>query len=185
AETSLEDTAYIFSTLNLTLADGFINIWDIKWDDDYFWRPVSSVRQADELTGTQDLDDDLWTPRQFTPQHPCHPSGTSMTAGAASQVLANFFGDDVEFTVGADLHPNGNRLRNALTDTDDDGIKDVNGTPLDEVSKTYTNLFDAADEARLSRIYSGAHFRFATETGITLGREVANFVLDTAPLGEF
>jgi len=178
---SLADTAYVFGSLNVGIADGFINIWDIKWDEDYFWRPVSSVRNADQLGSTGSLDDNTWTPREVTPQHPCHPSGTSMTAGVASSILANFYGDRQTFTVSADPHPNSARPLNALTDTNGDGLKDVLGTPLEEVSRTYTSLAQAADESRTSRIYAGAHFRFATENGVNMGEQVASYFLRHNP----
>jgi hypothetical protein len=37
---------------------------------------------------------------------------------------------------------------------------------------------DAAEEATLSRIFAGQHFRFDLTTGERLGREVADFVVD-------
>jgi len=178
-DSSLQETAEVFAAMNIALADGFINIWDIKWDEDYFWRPVSSVRNADEIESTAELDDNTWTPREVTPQHPCHPSGTSMTAGAASTVLANFYGDDQTFTVSADPHPNSTRLRQALQSVN--GNELVDGVPLEEVSRTYTSLSQAADESRISRIYAGAHFRFATENGVNMGEQVASYVLRNNP----
>jgi Vanadium chloroperoxidase N-terminal domain len=178
---SVADTAYIFGFMNMALSDGFANIWDIKWDKDYFWRPVSSIRNADQLASTADLDDNGWTPREGTPQHPCHPSGTSMTAGLASTILANFYGDDQTFTVSADPHPNSARLLNALKETTSDGLKAVDGVPLEQVSRTYTSLSQAADESRTSRIYAGAHFRFATENGVNLGEQVASYYLRHNP----
>ncbi len=195
--TSLADTAFIFAGLNVGLADGFINIWNIKWDRDDFWRPVTSVRNAGELavgtdvsgnkTGTSDLFDPKWTPRETTPQHPCHPSGTSMTAGVAGTILADFFGDNSTFTISAAPHPNSDRLRNALTSVNGNDMIPVTtstGTTmvkLDSLSKTYTSIKQAANEARTSRIYAGAHFRFATESGVNLGEQVSSYFLRHNP----
>jgi Vanadium chloroperoxidase N-terminal domain len=178
---SLADTAYVFAALDVALADGFINIWDIKWDEDYFWRPVSSVRNADELPTTAGIDDNSWTPREVTPQHPCHPSGTSMTAGVASTVLAEFYGNNQTFTVSADPHPSSTRLSLALTSLNGNAQLGANGPTLDRVTRKYTSLSQAADESRISRIYAGAHFRFATENGINMGEQVARYFLRHNP----
>jgi hypothetical protein len=181
---SLADSAFRFAVLDIALADGFANLWDTKWDEDYFWRPVSSVRNADQLTGTASLDDNNWTPRETTPQHPCHPSGTSATAGIATTLLASFYGEKPVggFTVSADVNRNSARLAGALADTNGDGKTDVNGVALEEVSRTYTSFSQAREETRLSRIYAGAHFRFATERGVQLGTKVANYVISNNPL---
>lgn len=176
---SLAESAYVIGAMNVALADGFINIWDTKWDEDYFWRPVTSIRNADQLAGTAFLDDNAWTPREITPQHPCHPSGTSLTAGVASTVLSNFFGDEQTFTVSADPQPTSNRLRNALVSLNGNDM--INGVPLERVSRTYNSLAEASDESRTSRIYAGAHFRFATENGVNLGEQVATYFLRHNP----
>lgn len=176
---SLEDTAYIFGTMNIALADSYANVWDIQWDRDYFWRPVSSIRNADQLKSTFDLDDNTWTARENTPQHPDNPSAAAAVAGAASSILSSFYGDNQTFTVSADPNPSSTRLQNALRSLNGNDL--VDGTPLEEVSRTYTSLSQAANEARTSRIYAGAHHRFATENGITLGKKVAQYFLRHNP----
>jgi Domain of unknown function (DUF4114)/Vanadium chloroperoxidase N-terminal domain len=178
---SLADSAYRFALLDVAFADGFATLWDAKWDKDYFWRPVSAVRNADQLAGTTSLDDNNWTPRENTPQHPCHPSGTSASAGLASTLLASFYGENANFTVSADVNANSARLAGALTDTNGDGRTDVNGVALEEVSRNYTSFSQVREETRLSRIYAGAHFRFATERGVQLGTNVANYLLANNP----
>lgn len=42
---------------------------------------------------------------------------------------------------------------------------------------TYANLDDAAEQIALSRIFAGTQFRFDTEQGLALGRQVADEVL--------
>jgi hypothetical protein len=193
---NLATSAYRFAAVDLALADGFVNLWDSKWDEDYFWRPVSSIRNADQLAGTASLDDNEWNPRENTPQHPCHPSGTSATAGIATTLLASFYGENPVggFTVSADVNANSARLNGGLISVgstlgsaatnDLRGAATVNGvlTSLEEVSRTYTSFSQAREETRLSRIYAGAHFRFATERGVQLGTNVANYFLDNNPL---
>ncbi len=172
--TSLADTALVFATLNQAFADGFQNLWQEKWDVDYFWRPVSSIRNADQLAATASLDDNSYTTRENTPQHPCHPSGTSVSAALGATILRDFYGDNQTFTVSADVNPNSARLAIAL----DPAGGTVNGTPLEEVSRTYTSFDQVLEETRLSRIYAGAHFRFATERGVNLGLAVGDYFVD-------
>ncbi|KAM3105487.1 hypothetical protein [Phormidesmis sp. 146-33] len=176
---SLEDTAYIFGMMNIALADGYASVWDIQWDRDYFWRPVSSIRNADQLPSTSDLDDNTWTARENTPQHPEHPSAAAAVAGVASNILSSFYGDNQTFTVGADPNPSSVRLQTALRSLNGNDL--VDGTPLEELSRTYTSLSQAANEARTSRIYAGAHHRFSTENGISLGEQVAQYFLRHNP----
>ncbi|WP_250126615.1 vanadium-dependent haloperoxidase [Chroococcidiopsis sp. CCMEE 29] len=178
-KSSLEDTAYIFGAMNMALADGYANVWDIQWDRDYFWRPVSSIRNADQLKSTFDLDDNTWTARENTPQHPDPPSAAAAVAGVASNILSSFYGDNQTFTVSADPNPSSARLQNALRSLNGNDL--VHGTPLEEVSRTYTSLSQAANEARTSRIYAGAHHRFATKDGINLGKKVAQYFLRHNP----
>jgi hypothetical protein len=195
---SLATSAYQFAALDLALADGFANLWDAKWDEDYFWRPVSSIRNADQIAATASLDDNNWTPRENTPQHPCHPSGTSATAGIATTILGRFYTGPINVNVSADINNNSNRLNNALINSNASnssvgaggvstatvgGVTLANGTfvPLEEVSRNYTSFSQLREETRLSRIYAGAHFRFATERGVQLGTNVGNYFLDNNP----
>jgi hypothetical protein len=46
------------------------------------------------------------------------------------------------------------------------------------VERSFERLSTAAEEARLSRIFAGAHFRFDLTAGQRLGRDVADFVVD-------
>jgi hypothetical protein len=47
------------------------------------------------------------------------------------------------------------------------------------VTRSFDRLSAAAEEATLSRIFAGVHFRFDLTTGAELGRDVADFVVDT------
>jgi hypothetical protein len=46
------------------------------------------------------------------------------------------------------------------------------------VARSFSTFGDAAQEATLSRIFAGQHFRFDLTAGQRLGREVADFVVD-------
>jgi hypothetical protein len=49
---------------------------------------------------------------------------------------------------------------------------------LPGVERSFDSFSAAAEEATLSRIFAGVHFRFDLTAGHRLGREVADFVLD-------
>src|SRR4029077_20982628 len=46
------------------------------------------------------------------------------------------------------------------------------------VSRAYTSLPAAAEEATLSRIFAGVHFLFDLTTGQRLGGDIADFIVD-------
>ena len=54
----------------------------------------------------------------------------------------------------------------------------VTSEVLPGVERSFTSISAAAEEATLSRIFGGQHFRFDLTTGQRLGREVADFVVD-------
>ena len=54
----------------------------------------------------------------------------------------------------------------------------VSSEVLPGVERSFNSLPAAAEEATLSRIFAGQHFRFDLTTGERLGHEVADFVVD-------
>ena len=54
----------------------------------------------------------------------------------------------------------------------------VTSEVLPGVERSFTSFSAAAEEATLSRIFGGQHFRFDLTIGQRLGRDVADFVLD-------
>jgi len=55
----------------------------------------------------------------------------------------------------------------------------VTSEVLPGVERSFTSFSAAAEEATLSRVFAGQHFRFDLSTGQRLGREVADFVVDS------
>ena len=60
----------------------------------------------------------------------------------------------------------------------DDFDFNVTSEVLPTVERSFESFSAAAEEATLSRIFAGVHFRFDLTTGQRLGREVAHFVVD-------
>ncbi|WP_187968387.1 vanadium-dependent haloperoxidase [Aquibium microcysteis] len=89
--------------------------------------------------------DPAWEPILNTPPFPEYPSGHSTQSGAAATVLAALFGEDRAFEDATHV---------------DDGLP----------ARSYASFRAAAEEAALSRLYGGIHFRAAIERGLEQGR---------------
>ena len=91
-----------------------------------------------------------WMSFIVTPPFPDYTSGHSTFSAAAATVLPLFFGtEDLPFTTGSDFLPG--------------------------VFRSFSTCFDAAQEAALSRIYGGIHFRSASEDGLQAGISIGEW----------
>jgi hypothetical protein len=105
------------------------------------------------VTYIRALVDPDWLPLLNTPPFPEHTSGHSVQSGAAFQVLADLFGDGYDF---------------------DDHTHDVRGLP----PRHFDSFSGCAQEAAISRLYGGIHFRPAIERGLEQGRCIGRAVSD-------
>jgi membrane-associated phospholipid phosphatase len=147
---SLLTTARLFAQLDIAEADAAIVCWEAKYTYN-FWRPVTAIRVADTDGNDLTEKDAAWEPLIVTPPFPDHTSGHSTFSGAASAILAAYFGADRAFSTTSD-----------------------NGT----LTRSFTSFAQAADEAGVSRIYGGIHYRSANDDGLACGREIAAHVLN-------
>ncbi|MFD2099798.1 vanadium-dependent haloperoxidase [Flagellimonas iocasae] len=97
--------------------------------------------------------DDSWEPVLQTPPFPEYTSGHSVVSGAASTALTDIFGDDFSF---------------------DDDTEIPYGLPV----RSFKSFRQAADEAAISRMYGGIHYRAAIEVGVKQGRDLGKFIVD-------
>jgi hypothetical protein len=154
--TDLPTTARLFAALNLSFADSAIAFYDAKYTYQ-LWRPVTAIRLADTDGNPNTVADPNWLPLAGnTPADPSYPGAHSTISAAGADVLASFFGDDQSFAVTSPALPG--------------------------VTRSFDSFSAAASEAGLSRIYAGVHTRLDHVAGLTLGNDVANFVLDNALL---
>ncbi|MBT8311943.1 MAG: vanadium-dependent haloperoxidase [Flavobacteriaceae bacterium] len=96
--------------------------------------------------------DDSWKPVLQTPPFPEYTSGHSVVSGAAAIALTDIFGDNFAF---------------------DDDTEIRFGLPV----RSFNSFNEAADEAAISRMYGGIHYRTAVEIGVKQGRDLGKFVL--------
>jgi PAP2 superfamily len=150
-------SARIFAVMNLALADSTVAGWDSKlFFIDRNWRPVTAIELADIHTNPNTVADPAWTPLLTTPAHPEYVSAHAVFSAGASGVLADFFGDNTNFS--------------------------LESVGLPGTVRTYSSFSSALDEAAMSRIYGGIHFRSALEDGRAMGKEVAEYVLSHVAL---
>ena len=148
--TTLAQNARLFALLNLTFADAVIAFEDAKYAY-RFWRPVTAVRAADKDDNPKTSVDPNWSPLSETGPDPSYPGAHSVISAAGAFTLRSFFGsEDLSFT----LH----------------------SEKLSGVERSFTSFTAAAEEAGVSRIYAGQHYRFDHVAGQELGREVAKYV---------
>jgi hypothetical protein len=145
--TTLPQNARLFALLDLTLADSVIAFYDAKYTY-HFWRPVTAIRAEGAAAGAASD----WTPLANTALDPSYPGAHAVVSAGGADVLASFFhGDGDSFAVSSEVLPG--------------------------ITRSFTSFSAAADEASVSRIYAGQHFRFDQDAGQRLGRRVADYVL--------
>ncbi len=142
-DNTMEQNARLFALLNIAMADAAICAWDAKYTFN-FWRPVTAIRNGDADGNATTVADPTWSSFIITPPFPDYTSGHSTFSGAASTVLASFYGTDkIAFITGSDFLPG--------------------------VTRSFTGFSAAASEAALSRLYGGIHYRSANEDGLAAG----------------
>jgi len=152
----LPTTARLFAALNLSFADSAIAFYDAKYTYQ-LWRPVTAIRLADTDGNPNTTADPNWLPLAGnTAADPSYPGAHSTISAAGADVLGMFFGDKQSFS--------------------------VTSSALPGVTRSFASFSAAAQEAGLSRIYAGQHTRLDHLAGLTLGHDVAGFVLHNALL---
>ena len=146
-------SARLFALLNIALADSVIAFYDAKYTYN-LWRPVTAIRAGDSDANPETAADPNWLPEVGnTAPDPSYPGAHAVISAAAADVLVSFFGRSrFNFSVTSEVMP--------------------------EVQRSFANFPSAAEEATLSRIFAGAHFRFDLTRGQRLGHKVADFVVD-------
>lgn len=110
-----------------------------------------SDRIRPETAINEHIDKD-WVPLLQTPPFPEYPSGHSVISNAAAVVLTDLYGSDFSFS---------------------DSTEVAYGLPV----RSFTSFSAAANEAAISRLYAGIHFKSAINNGAEEGRQVGRYVV--------
>jgi PAP2 superfamily len=96
--------------------------------------------------------DEKWVPLLQTPPFPEYPSGHSVISTSAAQVLTAIYGQSFAFA-------------------------DSSEVPYGMPVRSFTSFEAAANEAAISRLYGGIHYRQAIEEGQRQGKQVGQQLL--------
>ena len=116
-----------------------------------WYEKYRSVRIRPQTAIERQLEE-KWTSYLQTPPFPEYTSGHSTISASAAEVLTSLFGDDMAFT-------DSSELEYAL--------------PV----RSFPSFRKAAEEASISRVYGGIHFRSGCENGNALGKQVGQAVV--------
>ncbi len=114
------------------------------WHSKYRYNLMRPVTYIRDVMG-----DTGWSPIVATPPFPEYTSGHSVQSGAMAAVMTSLFGPDYVFT---------------------DRTHDTRTPPLP--ARLFASFDAAADEAAISRLYGGIHYRAAIERGVDQGKAV-------------
>jgi PAP2 superfamily/Vanadium chloroperoxidase N-terminal domain len=122
------------------------------------WKSKYDYDLLRPVTYIKKVFDKTWEPLLITPPFPEYPSGHSTQSGAAAAVLTQFFGENFAFEDRTHVR------------------EKFKGRP-------FKSFWEAANEAGISRLYGGIHFRAAIDRGLDQGRCVGAAVnaLKTRP----
>lgn len=134
--------ARLFATAAQAMDDALIAVFDAKYHH-RFWRPVTAIR-----AGAAEPGEAGWTSLIESPMHPEYPSAHSILASTLGTLLQ----------------------------------AEAGGAPLPELAtsspsaqgatRRWSSVDAFVQEVSMARVYGGIHYRFSTEVGTAMGRQV-------------
>lgn len=94
-----------------------------------------------------------WRPHIQTPPFPTYTSGHATNSAAAAEVMTHWFGDKLSFT-------------------------DTSLLEFGIANREIRSFREAANEAAMSRLYGGIHFRFDNENGTEAGTRLGQYIVN-------
>ncbi len=117
------------------------------------WQEKYASDRIRPETAINKLLDRTWRPLLQTPPFPEYTSGHSVASASAATVLTRLLGEPFPFT---------------------DTSEVFFGLP----ERRFNSFYEASDEAAISRLYGGIHFRDACEAGVQQGKGVGQWVME-------
>jgi PAP2 superfamily len=94
-----------------------------------------------------------WRPLIQTPPFPSYTSGHSVTSAAAAEVMTKIFGENFNY-------------------------RDSSEREFGVLDRNFTSFKQAANEASISRLYGGIHYRFDLTEGAKQGEALGKFIVN-------
>lgn len=114
------------------------------------WKTKYQYNVVRPVTYIREVFDPNWNTILPTPPFPEYTSGHSVQSGASAEILEGIFGTNFAFQ-----------------DDTYASRTDIDGTP-----RNFVSFADFANEAAISRLYGGIHYRESIFVGVNQGREV-------------
>ena len=97
--------------------------------------------------------DENWVPLLQTPPFPEYTSGHSVISTASAVTLTKLFGDNFSFL-------------------------DSTEVEFGLTSRSFNSFKEASEEAAISRLYGGIHYKPAIDHGVIQGRQLGNYIIE-------
>jgi hypothetical protein len=150
------DNARFLAVAAMAMDDALIAVFDAKYTYN-LWRPVTAIRNGD-FDGNDATERDAgWTPFIDTPMHPEYPCAHCIVSASLAAVLAAEIGAGPTPTLRSASYTAGGAVR------------------------TWTSTSAFSQEVALARIYDGVHYRYSTEVGSEMGRQVGELAVRSFP----
>lgn len=115
------------------------------------WKTKYETNRIRPETVINEKLDPRWKPLLQTPPFPEYTSGHSVISTASAEILTGYFGENFGFIDSSEVYF---------------------GLP----EREFDSFFQAAEEAAISRLYGGIHFRDAIENGVTQGKKIGKSI---------
>ncbi|MES2973668.1 MAG: DUF3455 domain-containing protein [Pseudomonadota bacterium] len=144
---SVAQNARLFAAATQAMDDAVISVMDAKYHYG-FWRPVTAIRNGDRDDNPATELEAGWAPFIDNPTHPEYPSAHSILASALGEVLKSEAGSA----------PMPELVTSSPT--------------ANNATRRWKSVDAFVQEVADARVWEGIHFRFSTEVGVTMGRQI-------------
>jgi hypothetical protein len=144
--------ARLFAAVAQAVDDALIAVFEAKYHYN-FWRPITAIRNGDMDNNNATEREPSWMPLIDTPMHPEYPCAHCIISGAVGTVL--------QAEIGTGPMPSLTTASPA-----------VNGA-----TRRWATTDDFIQEVALARIYGGVHYRFSTEAGSAMGKQIGELAV--------
>ncbi|RIW15056.1 phosphatase PAP2 family protein [Algoriphagus lacus] len=115
------------------------------------WKAKYETNRIRPETVINEKLDPTWKPLLQTPPFPEYTSGHSVISSASAEILTGYFGENFGFVDSSEVYF---------------------GLP----ERAFDSFSQASDEAAISRLYGGIHFRDAIENGVAQGKKIGKSI---------
>ncbi len=150
--------ARLFALLNTGIFDAYIASFANKFHYNH-WRPYTAIRWANNDGNDATEADPTWdNTHRHTYAFPSYPSAHGTACAAAMTALTDTFGDQYAFVM--------------YTPAVDVAGPFSGKIAMQPPTRDFGSFYEAARECAASRVFLGIHFRYDSDAGYELGREV-------------